>query len=433
MVDAGNLYSKSARVRDADRPQQVEKARLLAAGYGLVGVDALLPGDGDLALGLSLVQELAALHNLPYVATNLECGGVHPFPALRSIESGGLRVALVGVLGNSVKAEGCHVTEPVAAVGVALQGVQADLVVILSGQKIGEDEALAAALPGVALIVNGHDRQQLESPRPLSDGGLLLGSGSRGKQVGAVSLTLVPGATRWRDGQIEVRVAEQRDRRKLRIGELQKRRADAAEDATRQRLDKQIAFFEKEIAESEAELQAARTGDGPVHLAVNRLLDLGAAVADHAATALLVTAAKTAIAAVEPEAPPGSALLDSPFAGSSACTGCHPGPAAQWGATAHARAYASLQASARERDRACFSCHVTGALHPDGPKEPGAVAGLESVGCEACHGPGRAHVSNPPTVELIAKPDLVLCRGCHDSDQDGGRFDPEAYLSRVAH
>ena len=72
-------------------------------------------------------------------------------------------------------------------------------------------------------------------------------------------------------------------------------------------------------------------------------------------------------------------------------------------------------------------------LSPDGPHDPGAVAGLEHVGCEACHGPGKAHVGNPPTVEMRASPDVSVCVGCHDGKQDEGRFDPVTYFPRVAH
>ena len=128
-----------------------------------------------------------------------------------------------------------------------------------------------------------------------------------------------------------------------------------------------------------------------------------------------------------------SAIANGPFAGSSACTGCHADQAKQWSSTAHAHAWATLVKTNNERDRACFSCHVTGALHPDGPQDPGAVAGLESVGCEACHGPGKAHAANPPAVEMIAAPGVERCVGCHDGKQDGGRFDPLTYLPQVVH
>jgi predicted CXXCH cytochrome family protein len=431
VVDAGNLFWKNPTLTDKDRPQQEQKARLQAAAFALVGIDAMLPGAGDLALGLPLVKELAATNHLPYVAANLECDGAHPFPASLQVESGGLHFTIVGVVGNSVKAEGCHVAEPIAAVQAAVDAHPADVVIVLSGEKKWEDDALAAAVPAIGLLVNGQERDQLAEPRSLPNGGLALGSGSRGKQLGALTFTLTPGAKLWRDDQVQGRLAEQRDRRVEHLAELKKRRADASDPADQKRFDMQIAFFEKQIGESDKELAATLAATGPAHSAKNRLIDMGTELADHAATDALVQAAKAAIEAATPVAPV-SALTNSPFAGSSACTGCHAEQAAQWGGTAHPKAYRALQEVNRERDQECFSCHVTGALHPDGPHDPGVVAGLEAVGCESCHGPGKAHLSNPAVVKM-QEPTVAVCKGCHDGAQDGGRFDEATYLPQVKH
>ena len=86
-----------------------------------------------------------------------------------------------------------------------------------------------------------------------------------------------------------------------------------------------------------------------------------------------------------------------------------------------------------KKDEACYSCHVTGAFHPDGPKNPGVVGGLENVGCESCHGPGRDHASTPTTIDMVVKPEVAVCTQCHDGVKDEGRFDPIQYLPRVSH
>ncbi len=432
VVDAGNLYAGKAVLRAEDQAQQVEKARLQAAAYALAGVDAMLPGAGDLALGLPTVRELATTHALPYVAANLECERERPFPASLRVERGGYSFLFVGVVGNTIKEPTCRATEPIAAVRAALEGAPSDVVVVLSGQKAQEDDALVAALPGISIVVNGQDRQQLEQPRSLSNGGFFLAAGSRGKQLGVLSFKLTPGATVWRDGQVLGRIAEQRDSYRARTAELKKRLASATDEASRDRFGKQVSFFEGKTAELEQSLEKAAGEGGPAHHATNRLVDLGTELADHPGTAALVAKSKGAIEAAEPVVTV-SAVASGPFAGSSACTGCHAEQAKQWSGTAHARAWASLVAVDRERDRACFSCHVTGALHPDGPQDPGAVAGLENVGCEACHGPGKAHVANPTSVDLVAKPDVARCVGCHDGKQDEGRFDPATYLPKVMH
>ncbi|MFN7147019.1 MAG: multiheme c-type cytochrome, partial [Myxococcota bacterium] len=421
VVDAGNLFSGKPVLAEKDRPQQVEKARLQAAAYSLAGIDAMLPGAGDLALGIDTVRELAATHELPYVAANLECGGGSVFPSSITIERGGVDIAFVGVVGSNLTDPTCRATEPVAAVKAALEGAKADVVVVLSGQTAQEDEALAAAIPAISLLVNGQDRQQLQQPRPLPNGGLLLASGSRGKQLGVLSFTLTPGATSWRDAGVLARLAEQKDTYASRRKELEERIAREDDPKAKERLGKQADFLAKKAGEIDAQLDAAARQGGPAHAVTNTLVDMSAGIADHPATAALVAAAKERIAKVETISTV-SAVATGPFAGTSACTGCHAAQATQWGTTGHARAWATLSAAGSERDRACFSCHVTGAFHDEGPKDPGAVAGLEAVGCEACHGPGKAHVKNP-TVDMVKSPDVATCTTCHDGKQDMGRFD----------
>jgi 2',3'-cyclic-nucleotide 2'-phosphodiesterase (5'-nucleotidase family) len=432
VVDAGNLFHGRPAVAPSERPQQLEKAKLQAEAYALVGIDGMLPGVGDLAFGIATVRELATAHALPYVAANLECEGAAPFPPARVVERGGRSVGIVGVVGNSAKDPACRATEPIAAVRSAVAALDVDVVLVLSGQTIEEDEALAAAVPAVSLVVNGQARQQFDAPQPLPNGGLLLAAGSRGKQLGVVSFTLTPGASAWRDGKIRARLAEQKDGYARRRAELEGRIRDAADAATRDRLQKQADFMARKIEEVSGQLEKAAAEGGVAHEADNRLLDMGAEIADHGATAALLARAKERIAAAEPIASI-SALATGPFVGSSACTGCHAEEARQWGGTGHARAWTTLTATHNERDRACFSCHVTGAFHDDGPKEPGAVAGLEAVGCESCHGPGKAHAANPSAVDMVAEPDVSVCQSCHDGKQDGGRFDAATYFPKIAH
>lgn len=432
VADAGNLFAKHASIKEADRAQATIKARLLAEGHALAGIDAMLPGAGELAFGLPFLQELGKEHELPWVATNLQCDGRAPFAQERLVSRGGLNVLFLGVEGESARAEGCVVTDAAAAVKAAADGTDADLVVVLSGQRIDADEALAKAVPRIDLVVNGQERRFHESAEVLPEGALHLAAGSRGKHLGVLRFTLTPGATAWRDDGALSRLAERRDRQRKRLEEIDKKLQAEGEPEARTRLQRQMEFYRKEVDKVEAELFAG-TGDGPTNVGRNDLVELDADLPDHAATAALVAAAKAEIASATPTVSGPSALATGPFAGSSACTGCHAAEAAQWGATPHARALASLEEAGRARDRECFTCHVTGAMHPDGPTDPGAVAGLENVGCESCHGPGKAHLTNPQAVGMTNDPGETGCVTCHDGQQDGGRFDYATYRPKVVH
>jgi hypothetical protein len=397
----------------------------------------MLPGAGDLALGVDFVKQMATEHSLPYVAANLVCDGAAPFPATRVVEHGGTTIGFIGVEGQTIKTPGCSATDPVEAVKTAAASLHADVIVVLSGEKVDDDRALAQAVPSIAMIVNGQERKQYTSPEALPNGGLLLASGSRMKQVGVLGFTLTPGATAWRDDATRGRLADERDRQKSRLDELKKKLADAADDKARDHAQHQVDFYTRELAKTEDALEKAVDAKGPAHVAANRLVDLGTDLADDPATADLVTKAKAAIAALEPPKP-SSAIVNGPYVGSAVCAGCHAVESAQWKATPHAHAYASLENVQRAKDRECFECHVTGAHDPDGPQDPGSVMGLENVGCEACHGPGKAHAQDPKVGTMTKTPGVEVCTSCHDGsrdiEQDGtARFDAATYMPKVMH
>jgi hypothetical protein len=428
------------------------KARLMAEAVALGGIDAMLPGAGDLAFGLPFVEELARKHALPYVAANLSCDGRRPFEDALRVQRDGRAFLFVGVVGDTVDAPGCKATDAAPAVRSALaEAGTDDVVVVLSGQRGLADERLAADVPRIDFVVNGQDRDQRFTPDALSSGALRLAAGSRGKHLGVLSLTWADvgasgsasgGTARWRDVGAGAAAEEKRARLERRIAELSAKRDEAADGDAQARLDRQLAFYRKEQQDALDAAASAAEGVGG-NTVRNELRELSAAVADHAATAALVARAKAEIAtgAAHPSTSPATLGVSAPgarsgasaFAGSAACAGCHVAETVQWQSTAHAHAYAALKTVGRARDQECYACHVTGAHHPDGPKSPDAVAGLEDVGCESCHGAGRAHAADPKVPMAHARPGVEVCTSCHDGVRDEGRFDPATYLEKVKH
>lgn len=423
-MDAGNLFWKNKVLLPSERREREIKARLIAEAVALGGIDAMLPGEGDFAFGREFLAAAAAQHQLPYVVSNLECTPELPWPKVRSLERAGLRIAVHGVVAPDLAVEGCRPSDPAAVVG----SVQADLVVVLSGQHRQEDEALSSRVKGIDLVVNGRDRDLLRTPVTLPGGGLYLGAGSRGKQLGALRVTKVGGATGWRDEGSSGRVAEERDRYGKRLSELRDRVGRAKDDKERGRLEKQIAFMTAKEAEAAAELERVTADGTPRNLASNALHELGADVPDHPATAALVARALLEIGA-------GAALADAtysgPYVGSDVCAACHPAEAAQWKTTAHAHAWSTLVREHRQHEADCWTCHSTGALDPRGPKN--SAAAIHDVGCESCHGAGKAHVGNPTGVEMVREVPTSTCTSCHDAKNDMGRFVEATYRPQVVH
>jgi predicted CXXCH cytochrome family protein len=319
----------------------------------------------------------------------------------------------------------------------ALSG--ADLVVLLSHQDPSEVESLLTELDGVDLVVSGGAGASYAEPRPLPGGALLLASGSRGKKLGRASITLVPDASGFEAEAARKKLEDQlrRTLRRKASAQTQREEAESANNARGvERADKRLAYYDKEIAEAEAQLDALRHTEQPLrHRISHELVGLTVAVTDHPETAALLAAAKDEIEAGRTSRVPAPATVSAgPYVGSQVCAGCHPGPASQWSQTPHAHAWTTLVAQKRSQDLDCYSCHVTGAFHEAGPQGPEAVpVPLQGVGCEACHGPGRAHATNPGEASLVADPAEAVCTQCHDGVQDEGRFDFATYRARVVH
>lgn len=87
------------------------------------------------------------------------------------------------------------------------------------------------------------------------------------------------------------------------------------------------------------------------------------------------------------------------------CGNCHVGQQGEWEETAHADAWASLQASGHASE-SCENCHT---ISENGNVATGEVGyastqdeRFHDVQCESCHGPGGPHVSNPDATQPLA-------------------------------
>ena len=116
--------------------------------------------------------------------------------------------------------------------------------------------------------------------------------------------------------------------------------------------------------------------------------------------------------------------LGVPYVGSSACQRCHPEIHAQWHATAHAHALATLEKKGAHQDPECIVCHAVGYGSLSGFLDPrtseldaSLKRDLAGVGCESCHGPGFRHVLAPKRHPLPAPTnEHDRCTRCHDQE-----------------
>lgn len=429
VVDGGDLFWKSRVIRERDLPQRRLKAQTQAELLREQGMDAMVPGEGDLALGIE--EYVALTQDMPVLAGNLSCGE-HTWPLTRVIPVGGKKVGVIGVTGEIHPA--CTLTqEPLAAVeaGVAQLGGSVDTVLVIGhvGQRFAEQ---AGAVAGVDFVLDGELGAARKNPLQKGEGAWQLGSGKRGKVLGVLTLSFVDGGQGWLDQASAVGIEERLAQREQRLKEAQEGLAGASEE-DRGKYQARVDYFTDEVAEAKADLEAAKVRGGNLsHLFLNKLVELEASVGEDEAVLAKLEALTEQVAALPAsvaKAPPRV----GPYVGSESCRGCHLEAYGQWKTTPHASAYASLSKENKTQDNSCFSCHVTGAFHPEGPQYANEVGHLKDVGCESCHGPGKDHVASPKAGQMTATPREASCVQCHDGVQDNGDFDLETYWPKVVH
>lgn len=190
-LDAGNSLFGQMVARDSEGVVIVDAMN--AMGYDAMGV-----GGVDLAQGVETLLARAEDADFAIVSCNLAdpATGELLLPPYTVIERDGLRVGIIGV--SDIRAFGAPdasalvtVLEPVGSVRRHVPEVQAqsDLVVVLSTLGLEGDEALAAAVPEVDVIVGGRTRKILQPPG-IVGGTVIVQMGYDGERLGRLDAVL---------------------------------------------------------------------------------------------------------------------------------------------------------------------------------------------------------------------------------------------------
>lgn len=422
VVDAGD--SLSVKQRHADLAAAQVKAEVVAEGWSRDPLHAIALSARDWTLGAAFVRDLVARHDLPVVAANLTCGGEAPFPATRSVTVDGRTVVFVGITLGAV--EGCEVSDPGPALAAALEGTRADVTVALLPLDRKGLMDLGPIPADIAIVADATTRLDMGPTLPLAPM-------ARGKKLGIASLTMVEGASGVWSASRQRTLTDDVKRLEGRV-EVAEVAAKGAGDDPGNRRSAQLDFHRGRLAEAREALAAYGDGTGKHRVSFEER-DLDDTVADAEDVRALVDAGLERLeegkAIARTDAP--RTIPAGPYVGASACATCHPDQQKDWASTPHADAYGALIDDKHGADPSCVGCHVLGWQQAGGPAAVEAIAGFRDVQCEACHGPGRAHVGDPAAHDMKPGSDLGTCQGCHDGEQDGGRFDPKAYLERIDH
>lgn len=393
---AGDFYGTADVFNEA-------KSRFVARMMGELGYDAIGLGEMDLNFGLAALAADVRELKLPVVCANLRAAGDSvrvrnggpassagdrlgtAFEPYRIVTKGGTRFGFLGLISPAtrvkpsnekdkpVDATAYSLTPPIEAAKTVLPELRAacDVLVVLAHMDELEADELIEAVPGIDLVVLGHDPQG----RPLGQAKAVksahvVRATSQGQNVGELNIRL--GSDR--------RIAEVFNRNHIMDASY---RDDTA-------MTQRIEQFDEENRKIQKELFARQELQGD---------------------------------AKEP--------FGGRYLGVGACQQCHVEEFEVYAHTRHARAYATLASQFVHRDTNCVGCHVTGygdAGGFQGVRMRGTAVDLIDVQCEACHGPGRDHARDG-SYRATA---IQSCVKCHTSNDDPD-FDFATDWPKIAH
>ena len=186
LVDAGDMFS--------DRPNPV-KTKYLAMAIERAKYDAIALGECELSLGADQLKSLRQQYNLPLVSANVrDEKGEFLVPPHVIRQVGGLKVGIFAVIADKPLAAaakdrraGLKIEPPLEAARREVRDLAGcDVIVALSHQPVEDTRTLAAGVPGIQVVVSGHDEMVFRKPLQVGDT-VVVGTGPVGRLLGVLS------------------------------------------------------------------------------------------------------------------------------------------------------------------------------------------------------------------------------------------------------
>jgi len=368
VLDAGGLF---------DGHSSIDKLRCETHldAMGKIGYHAANVGLGEFRYGSQFLNSIHS-SSIALVSSNLTAANGTAWWGARShiLEAGGRRVGIVGVTGwtdldekasaeeTSVSPDSIIASEKLGLMdpGEAIRKQIAEwadgisLVVVLSDLSALDNRRLAAAVPGLDVIIGSRTEQPLEKVNKT----MILGTLPLGKGVGKAVLRVDTNGILSSDVEqipLGVVIAESRDIAKI------------------------VDTFYTQVAND----PQLRDEGSPRFVGYS-----------HEETVI---------------------RAENVYTGAEVCADCHPQEYRDWSETHHANAFNTLLLVQKHFQPDCVTCHSTGFGYPSGFAIGENT--LRGVQCETCHGPGGQHVRRPEKKNIRGNVDITLCENCHDDHQ----------------
>ena len=358
LVDAGGFFPEN----DASEYQDV--ASFLMDAMKLLGTDAVGAGEKELRYGYSFLKANVQRSGLQVVCANLylRASGKLALTPYVIKQVGTVRVGIFGLMNDKVaygpSQDSLRVEEPSVAARRVIAEMKkkgATVTVLLSQLGKVESEDLAAAVPGIDVLVVGHASSLLMKGRMIKNTVACYG-GEQGQYMGRTIVTLNP-ARAQATAECDAFILSPE------VGE----RADMA---------KLVKAFEDGFNEKMRKVEMERTARAAA-----------------------------------------SKAADTPdrYLGAELCMRCHQDEGEQWKTTAHSVAWQTLVDNKKDATPECVTCHVVGYRKPGGFQGTGDAPRLANVQCENCHGMGTMHEAFANPHKTVTE---QVCTTCHQGEND---------------
>ena len=196
VFDAGDAFS-------LDLSFSKNEAELTMESFSLIGVDVFTPGETEFIFGLPFLKAVAENAEFEVIAANIidPTTGLPVFGKEYTVITlnGGLRVAITGVLDETIKFPAyidrsefsVEPAEETLRKIIPLMKKDADFLVLLSHMGLDRTSDLLSRIKDFDIAVTGHGKPMMKETGKVGET-LLLGTGGLGQYLGRVDMELSP-------------------------------------------------------------------------------------------------------------------------------------------------------------------------------------------------------------------------------------------------
>jgi 5'-nucleotidase / UDP-sugar diphosphatase len=356
-VDCGDVFGLAGE-------QDSLKAAFLVQTMEMLGYDIVNIGERELNFGQRFLLDEFKKTKMDLVSANLVLASskkplAKPFVVRKA---GTVRVAFAGLIGKDMKLRqfpgdpALEILDPASTMKRLLPEMRkkADVVVLLSHLGMTESQKLTVEVPGIDLMVFGH-QPGLYRTLAKTQEVITVRGGERGQHIPQVHLVVEDKKITSFDGDVVVLD--------------DKMPADAA-------MAKHVTEFENQL-----NARMNRAGEATAQKAVE-------------ATQAQITGDR--------------------YLGEQNCRRCHEAEFEKVSKHPHAHALETLTKNQRDATPECLPCHVVGMGSSGGFVSKQGTPHMANVQCESCHGMGTQH----PTDGAIVGPDVCMRCHTHEQNPD---------------